>query len=193
MPYEITIDMGKPYTENAETLDDVKKVLTDLYHNHIKDKDDYPHCEIIIMDSDGRDCTESQVIEEMFAEIIDSETDTEKLPRKQNEFCSEDDGTPCEHKKDGTCPRKCEYFHPIEDEPGLSGDKPYLPRSGDIDEAERQDNQRATEPTIGYQITLEIDAGNCVIKEDEKENIHTEITKILANRGITLRTFRIIP
>lgn len=67
--FEIVIDMGKPYTENAETMEEVKAILTKLYAEHIKDKDDFPHVDINIYDNErGVEITDE--LNEMFDEII---------------------------------------------------------------------------------------------------------------------------
>lgn len=64
--YEICIDAGKPYTEEAETLDEVKAIIKRVYEQF--KNDDY-QADFTIYEGD-RDISETQVIEELVAEVI---------------------------------------------------------------------------------------------------------------------------
>lgn len=76
--YTIVMDIGKPDSQEANTLEEVEKILTDFYNNHVKDKDDYPYCDVHIYDEiKGVEITETQVMQEMFAKIIGDDEERE--------------------------------------------------------------------------------------------------------------------
>jgi hypothetical protein len=100
--YKVTINLGKPCTEETNTLESVEKILRDTYLNHIYGKDDNPHCDVIVEAPNGDDITETQAIQEMFANIIEQHGEN---------LCAVDGN--CRGIHPGEC-HDCE-------EPGLSG------------------------------------------------------------------------
>lgn len=65
MKYKIIIDAGIPYTEEADTDEELEKILQEL-----KTKaENEPHLDVIILNEKGEDISESQFIEEMIGEL----------------------------------------------------------------------------------------------------------------------------
>ena len=65
MKYKIIIDAGIPYTEQADTDEELQKILKEL-----KTKaENEPHLDIIILNEKEEDISETQFIQEMIAEL----------------------------------------------------------------------------------------------------------------------------
>jgi hypothetical protein len=47
--YTLTIDTGKPYSEDYDTIDEVKKAIEVFESDH--DHDDFPYCDIQLFDN----------------------------------------------------------------------------------------------------------------------------------------------
>lgn len=87
--YKIITDLGKPTEAYAEGLEDVKTILTEVYRTVKRDPDAHPHLEITVLDTEGRDITETQAIEELVSEItedMDEELTREYLNKKDREY-----------------------------------------------------------------------------------------------------------
>ena len=77
--YEIIIDIGKPMTEHAETIADVRAVIEKVYDTYLKGKEDSPYVDIIITDEEGRDVTEDMVFQEMFSDMVEQDETSETV------------------------------------------------------------------------------------------------------------------
>lgn len=79
--YEIIIDLGKPYSIDVETLEEVEERLRDLYEQHIKGKEnELPHVDVRVYDEAGRDISETQAITEMIENIIEEPNPSKTVP-----------------------------------------------------------------------------------------------------------------
>jgi hypothetical protein len=65
--YKVILDNGKPQELECNTTEELKQVLNKAYLLSF----DSPHFEIYVYDSDNKDITETQFIDEMIKEIIE--------------------------------------------------------------------------------------------------------------------------
>ena len=67
--YKAIFDIGKPYEEIFNNDDDLKKALKLFYEQSLKDGNDM--YDVIILNSENEDISESQFIKEMIFEIME--------------------------------------------------------------------------------------------------------------------------
>jgi hypothetical protein len=79
--YKIVVDLGKPFTETASDLDELKNKLEEIYNTHIKGQE-YAHIDITVYDPLGKDITEEQAIIEMIEDIM-LENNDEPAPMQE--------------------------------------------------------------------------------------------------------------
>jgi len=102
--FEVTIDIGKPFTEGADSLEEVREILRKFYRDHVKGKEEQlPHVDIIVM-MDGIDISNMQCIEEIAADIVEEFEDSPVQCNKAPFCCFKD----CEHCKPHTKTDNCE-------------------------------------------------------------------------------------
>ena len=72
MKYKIIIDMGIPYTEEANTDEELKQKLEEI---RVKQEvENPPYFDLIILDESGMDISESPFIIEMIEELLEAQT-----------------------------------------------------------------------------------------------------------------------
>ena len=71
-PFKVVVDIGKPYEEAAQDLDEIQQILEDIHQRYIVEEE-CPHVDVWVYDDIDRDITESQAIQEIFANIVDGE------------------------------------------------------------------------------------------------------------------------
>ncbi len=67
MKYKILIDLWKPYEQEVETEEDLKKILENI--NQIKDN--YSYLDFKVFNDNNKDISESQFIQEIIGEILE--------------------------------------------------------------------------------------------------------------------------
>ena len=84
--YEVILDFGTPSSEKVATMEEVRRILAEGWEMSKADPEVHPHVQIF----DGeKDITESQGIEEMIEEIMESSPEEERpMPVPDTTKCS---------------------------------------------------------------------------------------------------------
>lgn len=97
MKYKIIVDMGIPYTEEAETDEQLKQKLEDIRVK--QERENPPQCDITVLDASGIDISETPFIVEMIEELLEEQTPKKWTEEEKDEQITHE----LNKKKKDTC------------------------------------------------------------------------------------------